>query len=77
MNNFLTEQRLNLFKHPPYSQDLSPCDFWHFDRIKRELGHQGNAEELKTSVTEILNSIEPKEYIMVFKNVEERLRLCI
>ena len=57
VNNFLSEQRLNLFKHPPYSQDISPCDFWlFFGRIKRELGHQGN---------EILNNIEPKEYLPI------------
>jgi hypothetical protein len=27
-------------KHPPYSSDLAPCDFWAFLTMKRELRGQ-------------------------------------
>jgi transposase len=28
--------RLNRVPHPPYSPDLSPCDFWLFGMLKQE-----------------------------------------
>ena len=37
---YLNEERFNLLPHPPYSPDLSPCDFWFNDYIKRNLGDQ-------------------------------------
>jgi histone-lysine N-methyltransferase SETMAR len=30
-------QRLGRAEHPPYSPDLSPCDFWLFEFLKEKL----------------------------------------
>ena len=36
----LKEYGLDVLDHPPYSPDLSPCDFWLFQRLKEMLaGH--------------------------------------
>jgi [histone H3]-lysine36 N-dimethyltransferase SETMAR len=35
--NFLSTKSVQILKHPPYSPDLSPCDFWLFSKIKNFL----------------------------------------
>ena len=37
VKNFITEKNIKLLEHPPYSPDLSPCDFWLFPVIKQRL----------------------------------------
>ena len=41
VQEYLKESGLNVLDHPPYSPDLSPCDFWLFQRLKEMLaGHR-------------------------------------
>ena len=37
VQEYLKESRLAVLDHPPYSPDLSPCDFWLFPRLKEML----------------------------------------
>ena len=34
VTKFLYENQVKTLKHPPYSPNLSPCDFWLFLKIK-------------------------------------------
>ena len=34
---FLASEKVNVLNHPPYSPDLSPCDFLLFPRLKKML----------------------------------------
>ena len=41
VQKYLKESGLDVLDHPPYSPDLSPCDFWLFPRLKEMLaGHR-------------------------------------
>ena len=41
LEEYLKEYGLDVLDHPPYSPDLSPCDFWLFPRLKEMLaGHR-------------------------------------
>ena len=40
------EEGLNLLPHPPYSLNLSPCDDWLNDYIKRNLTDQKDEKSL-------------------------------
>ena len=41
VQEYLKESGLDVLDHPPYSPDLSPCDFWLFPRLKEMLaGHR-------------------------------------
>ena len=41
VQEYLKESGLGVLDHPPYSHDLSPCDFWLFPRLKEMLaGHR-------------------------------------
>ena len=35
--SFLVSEKVKVFNHPPYSPDLSPCDFFSFPRLKKML----------------------------------------
>ena len=37
IKEFLVSNEIKILKHPPYSPDLSPCDFWLFPLIKQRL----------------------------------------
>jgi len=65
--------------HPPYSPDLSPCDFFLFGYVKSQLvNHQySTPEELQYEVTEILAEIPRDMILRVFDSWMRRLQACI
>lgn len=74
---FLKEQGINVMPHPPYSPDLSPCDFWLFDYIKKNLPDQTSKDNLFKEVSKVVVNIPEKEYKKTFKKLLERMQLCI
>lgn len=77
VDNFLTANRIKLIKHPPYSPDLAPCDFWLFDLIKRNLDDQPDEESLVRAVRMIVESVPVQEYKKTFDKWIERMELCV
>jgi len=75
--NFLKDKGVNLIPHPAYSPDLSPCDFWLFDYIKRNLTDQNNEDSLFKEVSKIVLNIPQKEFKKTFDMLLERMQLCI
>ena len=39
---YLKEKKIKILKHPPYSPDLSPCDFWLFPTVKQRMRGSNN-----------------------------------
>ena len=37
IKGFLVKNNAELVRHPPYSPDLAPCDFWLFPKLKTTL----------------------------------------
>ena len=37
VKSFLASEKVKVLNHPPYSPDLSPCDFFLFPRLKKML----------------------------------------
>lgn len=77
VKNFLEEQGISVMPHPPYSPDLSPCDFWLFDYIKRNLPEKTGKKSLFKEVSRIIENIPEKEYKKTFDKLIERMKLCI
>ena len=75
----IDEIGFEVLEHPPYSPDLSPCDFWLFPEMKKHLGrkHFSTRSDLGTAVYHYLHSIERDEYKKTFSKWIERLKLCI
>ena len=76
-NNFLEREGVRIIRHPPYSPDLAPCDFWLFDEIKRHLDDQPDEKALETAITRILEAIPKEEYAKTFKKWIDRMQQCI
>ena len=68
---------ITTIRHPPYSPDLAPCDFWLFDLIKQKLGDHTDPESQKREITRILRDIPDQEYKKTFEKWVERMQLCI
>jgi histone-lysine N-methyltransferase SETMAR len=76
-------RRLKILRapHPPYSPDISPCDFWmfvDFVDLKRKLRdcHLQGPEEILTAFQELRDNITFEELQMTFESWRDRLR-CI
>ena len=65
--------------HPPYSPDLSPCDFWLFSKLKSHLSDKEftSRMEIGFAIHKYLKSISQTEYKKTFRCWVDRLKECI
>jgi hypothetical protein len=68
--------RITRFPHPPYSSDLTPCDFWLFGTLKRKLEEFTFwiLIEVLTVMITILSMIHLDQFILIFDDWKCRLR---
>jgi len=59
VQQFLTKNSMTQLLHPPYSPDLTPCDFFLFPQIKKVLRGKRftDVEKVKKKTTEALKGI--------------------
>ena len=77
VSNYLESEGITIIKHPPYSPNLAPCDFWLFDFIKQNMPDQSDSESLHQAVSDFMNSLSIEEYRKTFDKWIERMRLCV
>ena len=79
VQEYLKESRLNVLDHPPYSPDLSPCDFWLFPRLKEVLA--GYCSEsgcgIRSVVYQCLQHIPKEDYWVAFRKWVDRCKMCV
>ena len=53
VKELLSKKQVTIVDHPPYSSDLTPCDFWIFLRLKSVIEgmHFGSVDEIEKTVT--------------------------
>lgn len=76
----LAQLSVTTIPHPPYSPDLSPCDFFLFGLLKRKLrGRQFRSrEELEKEVKQICHrEIKTDEYEKAMRDLIHRWEKCI
>ena len=56
--------------HPPYSQDLAPCDFWLFAKLRG--CRYKTIEEKKEAVTKVIETLTQEEFPGAFQKLLER-----
>ena len=76
---YLKESGLDVLDYPPYSPDLSPCDFWSFPRLKEMLaGHRFESRCGKGSaVYQCLQHIPKEDYRTAFRKWVDQCKLCL
>ena len=79
VTDFLSEEKVKVVPHPPYSPDLAPCDFFLFPRLKKYLTGRryGSRAALGSGVYQCLMGIPIKDYERAFQQWIKRLKLCI
>ena len=76
---YLSRVKLNLAENPPYSPDISPCDFWFFGYCKQNLKEEEieDEDELIFKVRKIVKQVPKNVLQSVFTNWMDRLRTVI
>jgi len=79
ISEFLPEKSIPVVPQPPYSLDLSPCEFFLFPRLKNHLKgrHFGTLVTIQKSVTDELKGIPTEAFQHCYKQWKQRLRPCV
>ena len=79
VQEYLKESGLNVLDHPPYSPDLSPCDFWLFPTLKEMLaGHRFESHcGIGSVVYQCLQHIPKEDYRVAFQKWVDRCKMCV
>ena len=76
VQSFLASEKVKVLYHPPYSPDLSPCDFFLFPRLKKMLS--GNKytsrNSLGSAIYQRLQHIPKEDYLSAFRDWVKRLQ---
>ena len=78
VNEFLARKGISVVPQPPYSPDLSPCDFL-FPKLKFHLKgcHFGTVNNIQKVVTDQLRALLHEEFQHCYREWEQRLRRCV
>ncbi len=71
--------QVNALDHPPYSPDLTPCDFFLFCKIKNTLkGYRfQSVENIQKNSTAVLKGIKEEEFSVCFGQWKHCMEKCI
>ena len=58
VTDYLTKMGINAVRHPFYSPDLTPCDFWSFPKLRG--CRYETIEEMKEAVTKVIDMLTQK-----------------
>ena len=79
VKSFLASEKVKVLNHPPYSPDLSPCDFFLFPTLKKMLS--GNKytsrSSLGSAIYQCLQQIPKKDYLSAFRDWVKSLQKCV
>ena len=62
-------------RHPPYSPDLTPCDFWLFPKLRG--CRFETIEEMKEAMTKVIDTLTQEDFHGAFQKLLERYKKCI
>jgi len=79
INEFLAEKSIPVVPQPPYSPDLSSCDFFLFPWLKSHLKwrHFVTLDNIQKSATDELKGIPAEAFQHCYEQWKQRLRRCV
>ena len=78
VKSFLACEKVEVLNHPPYSPDLSLCDFFLFPRLKKMLsGNKYTSRSSHGSDIYQYQQIPKEDYLSAFRDWVKRLRKCV
>ena len=64
VTDYLTKMGIKTVRHPPYSRDLAPCDFWLFPKLR---GCCYETIEMKEVVTKVIDTLSEEYFHGAFQ----------
>ena len=61
-------------RHPPYSWDLAPCDFWLFSKLRG--CRYETIKEMKEAVPKVIDKITQEDFHGTIEKLLERYNKC-
>ena len=79
VKSFLASEKVKVLNHPPYSPELSPCDFFLFPRLKKMLSRNKytSRSSLGSAIYQCLQQIPKEDYLSAFCDWVKRLQKCV
>ena len=74
VTDYLTKMDIKTVPKPPYSPDLTPCDFWLFPQLTG--CRYETIEEMKEAVTNVIDTLTQEDFHGAFQKLLERYK-CI
>ena len=76
VTDYLTKMSIKTVPHLLYSQDLAPCDFCLFPKLKGGYRYE-KIEEIKEAVTKVIDTLTQEDFHGAFQKLLERYNKCI
>ena len=67
VTDYLTKIGIKTLPHPPYSSDLTPCDFWLFSKLRG--CRYETIEEMKEAMTKVIDTLTQAEFHGAFQKL--------
>jgi len=79
VKQLLANKNISVLEHPPYSPDLTSCDFYLFPKIKSVLKgtHFVSVEDVKAKTVQNLNSLTEHDLRNCFEHWQHHMQLCV
>ena len=75
VTDYLTKMGINTVPHPPYSQDVAPCDFCLFPKLRGCCSE--TIEEMKEAVMKVIDTLTQEDFHGAFQKLFEWYNKCI
>ena len=75
VTDYLSKMGIKTVPQPPYSPDLTPCDFWLFPKLRG--CRYETIEEVKEAVTKVIDTLSQEDFHGAFQKLLERYNKCI
>ena len=72
VTDYLTKLGTKTVPQPPYSPDLTPCDFWLFSKLRG--CRYETIEEMKEAVTKVIDMLTQEDFHGAFQKLLERYK---
>ena len=75
IQRFLTEKKMSVLQHPPYSPDLAPCDFFLFPSYF--FSYFQTVDDVKMKTAELLKGLNESDWQHCFQEWQRRMQQYI
>ena len=79
VNDFSMKKQICFIDHPPYSPDLSPCDYFMFPKLKTAMkaAFYDDVPTIQAAVTQVLKNIPKTEFKESMDKLVDHSKRCI